>query len=285
MNQPKDLLSIGTFANLTRLSIKALRLYDDLGILQPRHIDPQSGYRYYGINQLPSARMIRNMRDMDMPLATIRRVLAVLPVSQAQAELLVHQHLELRERQLEQIKKLARQFNQQLKPEANTMELEVSVRDIPTQQIISITRHHKVDGLSKQIDHDIGALFSLANDYGARPAGTLFGIYHGRSMNRRMVPWKLVSPWMETSNAEKISKSSNWMVEGSLWTIYGDQCHFPELLGAYDAAVIGSEKWIWLATRDLVYGARPRCKMGDRLVVQVSKYFVIARRARAELSE
>ncbi len=88
MNQPKDLFSIGNFANLTRLSIKALRLYDELDILKPLHIDPQSGYRYYGVDQLSSARMIRSMRDMDMPLATIRRVLAVLPVSQAQAELL-----------------------------------------------------------------------------------------------------------------------------------------------------------------------------------------------------
>ncbi|MGE5641487.1 MAG: MerR family transcriptional regulator, partial [Byssovorax cruenta] len=137
MNQPKDLLSIGSFANVSRLSIKALRLYDELGILRPIQIDPQSGYRYYGIDQLPEARMIRNMRDMDMPLATIRRVLAVLPVSQAQAELLVHQHLELRERQLEQIKELARQFTQLLKPEANTMSLEVEVREIPPQQIIS----------------------------------------------------------------------------------------------------------------------------------------------------
>ena len=179
MYEPKDLLSIGTFANMTRLSIKALRLYDHLNILSPRHVDPQSGYRYYGIDQIPGARMIRNMRDMDMPLAIIRRVLAVLPVSQAQAELLVHQHLELRERQLEQIRELARQFTRQLKPEANTMNLEVSVRDIPTQQIISITRHHTVDGLGKQEERDIGALFSLANDHGARPQGAPFGIYHG----------------------------------------------------------------------------------------------------------
>ena len=43
MDQPKDLLSIGAFANLTRLSLKALRLYDQLGLLQPRFVDPQSG--------------------------------------------------------------------------------------------------------------------------------------------------------------------------------------------------------------------------------------------------
>ena len=91
MNQPKDLLSIGTFASMTRLSIKALRLYDELGILQPLHIDPQSGYRYYGVDQLSSARMIRNMRDMDMPLATIRQVHAVLETSPADAETLVRE--------------------------------------------------------------------------------------------------------------------------------------------------------------------------------------------------
>jgi DNA-binding transcriptional MerR regulator len=237
MNQPKDLLSIGTFANLTRLSIKALRLYDQLGILQPLHVDPQSGYRYYGNDQLPSAHMIRNMRDMDMPLATIRRVLAVLPVSQAQAELLVHQHLELRKRQLEQTKALARQFNQQLKPEANTMSLEVNVRAIPAQQIISIIRHHKVEGLSKQIDHDIGALFALANDYAARPAGVPFGIYHGPVNEQEDGP-------VETCLAVegKVEGRGNIEVKqldggkGACVTIHGEQCHYPELLGAYDAA-------------------------------------------------
>jgi DNA-binding transcriptional MerR regulator len=67
MDQPEDLLPIGTFASLTRLSIKTLRLYDGLGLLRPLHIDPQSGYRYYGKEQLAKARMIRTLRDMDMP--------------------------------------------------------------------------------------------------------------------------------------------------------------------------------------------------------------------------
>ena len=67
MNQQKDLFSIGAFADLTRLSIKALRLYDQLDILRPHHIDPKSGYRFYETDQLFSARLIRSMRDMDMP--------------------------------------------------------------------------------------------------------------------------------------------------------------------------------------------------------------------------
>jgi len=237
MNQPKDLLSIGSFANMTRLSIKALRLYDELDILKPLHIDPQSGYRYYGVDQLSSARMIRNMRDMDMPLATIRRMLTMLSVSQAQAELLVHQHLEMRERQLEQIKGLARQFTKLLKPEANIMSLEVIVKEIPTQQIISITRRHTVDGLSEQIQKDCGALFTLAEEAGVVPADTPFGIYHSAINEQEDGP---IETCLAVQN--KVEGQGNIeakQLEGgkaACVVITGELCHYPELLGAYDAA-------------------------------------------------
>ena len=237
MDQPKGLLSIGAFAELTRLSIKALRLYDQLGILQPLHIDPQSGYRYYGVDQVPAARMIRNMRQMDMPLATIRRVLAVLPVSGAQAELLVRQHLEVRERQLVQIRGLARQFTQQLKPEANKMSLEVEIKDIPIQQVISITRHHKVDGLSEQIQRDCGALFRLAQEAGVAPTGAPFGIYHSTISEQEDGPIETCVP--VSSKVEGKGDIEAKQLEGgkaACVVITGDQCHYPELLGAYDAA-------------------------------------------------
>ena len=222
---------------MTRLSIKALRLYDGLGILRPLHIDPQTGYRYYGIDQLPSARMIRNMRDMDMPLATIRRLLAVLPVSLAQAELLVHQYLEMRERQIESIRGLARQFTQQLKPEANKMSLEVEVKDIPTQQIISITRHHKLDGLSDQIQRDCGVLFTLAQEAGVAPIGAPFGIYHSAISEQEDGPIETCVP--VNGRVEGKGDIEAKQLEGgkaACVVITGDQCHYPELLGAYDAA-------------------------------------------------
>ncbi len=237
MNQPKDLLSIGTFANLTRLSIKALRLYNQLNILQPRHIDPQTGYRYYGVDQLASARMIRSMRDMDMPLATIRRMLAVIPLSQAQAELLIQEHLKMRERQLELIRGLARQFAQQLKPEANKMSLEVEVKEIPTQQIISITRRHTVDGLGKQEEQDIGALFSLANELGAHTRGAPFGIYHGPVSEQEDGPIETclaVAGRVEGRDDIEVKQLEGG--KAACVVITGDQCHYPELLGAYDAA-------------------------------------------------
>ena len=237
MDQPKDLLSIGAFAELSRLSIKALRLYDQLDILKPRHVDPQTGYRYYEPDQLPSARMIRNMREMDMPLATIRRVLAAVPVSQAQAELLLRQYLEMRENQLEQIPLLARQFTQQLKPEANTMNLEVEVKDIPTQQIISIIRRHTVDGLGKQEEQDIGALFTLAGEQGAKTSGAPFGIYHGPVSETEDGPVETclaVEGRVEGKGDIEVKQLEGG--KAAFVVITGEQCHYPELLGAYDAA-------------------------------------------------
>jgi DNA-binding transcriptional MerR regulator len=237
MSEPKDLLSIGTFASMTRLSAKALRLYDQLGILQPLHIDPQTGYRYYGVDQISSARMIRNMRDMDMPLALIRRMFAVLAVSQAQAELLVRQHLETRERQLEQIRWQARQFSKQLKPEANIMSLEVIVKDIPSQQIISITRRHKADGLGKQQEQDIGELFALANDSGAQVISPPFGIYHGPVSETEDGPVETcVAITGKVETKDDIVARQLEGGKAACVVITGDQCHYPELLGAYDAA-------------------------------------------------
>ena len=237
MNQHKSLLSTGTFADLSRLSLKALRLYNHLDILRPLHTDPQTGYRYYGPDQLPRARMIRNMREMDMPLAEIRRVLAVADVSQAQAELIIRQYLELRTRQLEQIQMLARQFVQQLKPEANKMKLEVEVKDIPIQQIISITRRHTVDGLGKQEEQDIGALFSFAGEQGARPSGAPFGIYHGPVNEQEDGP--VETCLAVEGNVQGKDNIEAKQLEGgkaACVVITGDQCHYPELLGAYDAA-------------------------------------------------
>lgn len=53
-----DLVTIGAFARLSRLSQKALRLYDELGLLPPAHVDPVSGYRFYAPEQLERARLV-----------------------------------------------------------------------------------------------------------------------------------------------------------------------------------------------------------------------------------
>jgi len=69
------LLRIGEFSRATWLSIKALRAYHESGLLVPAEVDPSSGYRSYSAAQLTDAAIIRRLRQLDMPLESIRQVL------------------------------------------------------------------------------------------------------------------------------------------------------------------------------------------------------------------
>jgi DNA-binding transcriptional MerR regulator len=75
-------VSIGEFARRSRLSVKALRLYGEHGVLLPARVDASTGYRYYDEAQLDDARLIVMLRQLDMPLAEIKEVLA-LPHNEA----------------------------------------------------------------------------------------------------------------------------------------------------------------------------------------------------------
>ncbi|MFF2653769.1 MerR family transcriptional regulator [Streptomyces sp. NPDC058045] len=68
------LMGIGAFAEACRLSPKALRLYDELGLLTPARVDPVTGYRRYAPEQLEQARLVAWLRRLGMPLARIRYV-------------------------------------------------------------------------------------------------------------------------------------------------------------------------------------------------------------------
>lgn len=78
----RELMTIGAFARAVRLSPKALRLYDELGLLPPAAVDGESGYRFYHPDQLEQARLIAWLRRLGMPLASIRQV-CELPAAEA----------------------------------------------------------------------------------------------------------------------------------------------------------------------------------------------------------
>ena len=75
------MLSIGRFADATGLTVKALRHYDEIGLLAPAHVDPSSGYRYYDAAQLEDAVTIRRLRALELPLDEIGELLRADPVS------------------------------------------------------------------------------------------------------------------------------------------------------------------------------------------------------------
>jgi DNA-binding transcriptional MerR regulator len=237
MNQPKDLLSIGTFANMTRLSIKALRLYDQLDLLQPRHVDPQTGYRFYNIDQLSNARMIRNMREMDMPLATIRQVLAALTSSPAQAETLVKEYAEMRTRQVEQIRSQVQQFIQLIQQEQNPMSLEVNVKQVAPQRVLSVTYHIKVGKLDDTIRKSLDTMNAILKEQNIETADAPFGIYHGAINEQEDGPIEICLPVDgDVTGKGDITVKQLQGGDAACVMMLGAQTDFPAILGAYDAA-------------------------------------------------
>jgi len=86
-----DLMPIGRFARQTGLSVKALRHYDELGLLRPAAVDPESGYRQYAPGQVERAETIRLLRRLEVPLDDIATLLATNDPARLRHVLLDHQ--------------------------------------------------------------------------------------------------------------------------------------------------------------------------------------------------
>lgn len=91
MNQERELLSIGQFASATGLSVSAVRFYTNRGVLHAADVDAQSGYRYFGVEQVTDGQLIRDLRQLEMPLAAIAEALEMSPSNRLE---LVRSHLD-----------------------------------------------------------------------------------------------------------------------------------------------------------------------------------------------
>ena len=95
------MMAIGRFARACRLSIKALRHYDEQGLLQPAHVDAHTGYRYYTAAQVRPAIVIGLLRSLGVGIPEIQRLVAAdeTTTPMVMAGILERLHTELQERQ------------------------------------------------------------------------------------------------------------------------------------------------------------------------------------------
>jgi DNA-binding transcriptional MerR regulator len=232
MNDPRHgLLTIGGFASATRLSLKALRLYDQLGLLAPRYVDPDSGYRFYHPDQVRAARLIRSMRQMEMPLALIRTALLASP---ADAERLARDHVRSLESRAEQARRSVDDLVTQLRQEA-VMTMDVQVRMVDSQPIISVTERVKVDRLDAHIRDTLQRLYRVLEERGVAPDGPPFGLYHGPINHEEDGPIEVCVPVSHVFEAGGVDSR---VLQGGRFAsvmLHGEQCVFPAVLRGYDA--------------------------------------------------
>jgi DNA-binding transcriptional MerR regulator len=128
-------LTIGEFAQVTHLSVRTLRRYHESGLLEPASIDPSSGYRYYATEQIPSAQVIHRLRELDVPLAEVGKILAT-DDPQARADLIAA-HLDRLRTSLDRTRAAVTSLQRLLRPESG--DLVVELRSEPARMVAAIT--------------------------------------------------------------------------------------------------------------------------------------------------
>ncbi|UFU01693.1 MerR family transcriptional regulator [Ruania suaedae] len=137
-----DRLSIGEFSRVTHLSIRTLRRYHDQGLLVPAEVDPWSGYRCYSTAQVGPALTIRRLRELDLPLADIRRFTGdgrgtgEDEDGQPAARQVVVTHLRRLEDRLGRTQRAVEALRELLDPEA---EREVTIETLPAQRVLAVS--------------------------------------------------------------------------------------------------------------------------------------------------
>jgi len=130
-------MSIGEFARRSRLSPKALRLYDELGLLVPARVDDSSGYRFYDADQLEHARLVAGLRQLEMPLAEIKAILELDPAAAARA---VAEYWDAVETEHSARRRLAAFLVDRINGKRSVM-YEVDTREMPSRSLLCLKRN------------------------------------------------------------------------------------------------------------------------------------------------
>jgi DNA-binding transcriptional MerR regulator len=192
-----DLMTIGEFAARTRLSPKALRLYDRLGLLTPALTDPATGYRRYQADQVGPARLIALLRRVDMPLPVIAGIVRCPPDEAAEA---VAGYWARAESANAQRRALVSYIQATLRGEA-VPSYDIQTRAIPGRTLLSVTRHLHLS----ETDEFFADAFARLR--GAGPglegiAGAPFVVYYGEVSEDSDGPLELCRPVADSAVAD-----------------------------------------------------------------------------------
>jgi DNA-binding transcriptional MerR regulator/effector-binding domain-containing protein len=164
-------LPIGDFARATQLSVKALRHYHRVGLLEPADVDPFTGHRRYVTGQIPAAQVIRRFRELDMPIEGIRAVLAA-PDLAARNDLIAA-HLRRLEDGLTRTHAAVASLRDLLDHPAGPARAAISHRSVAAVPAAAISAVIDLDDVGPWFAGAIGELRATVRD----PAGPPGGIY------------------------------------------------------------------------------------------------------------
>jgi DNA-binding transcriptional MerR regulator len=168
-------LPIGDFSRATHMSIKALRHYHRVGLLEPADIDQFTGHRRYTTQQIPTAQVIRRFRELDMPIEEIRRIL-IAPDVPSRNELIAA-HLGRLEEGLTRTQTAVASLRDLLDHPQDPARTDISHRSVAGTRAAAITAVIDIDDAGPWYQGALGELQATINAQGLTAGGAPGGVY------------------------------------------------------------------------------------------------------------
>jgi DNA-binding transcriptional MerR regulator len=267
----RQLLTIGEFAHQTRLTAKALRLYDEIGLLRPADVDPAHGHRRYGAGQVGPARLIGMLRGADLSLAEIGLLLADLDRNRDLATTRLDRHLIELEARHTSRRFLIRHIHAILREEDHPM-FPIQTRHVPVQRVMSIQRRLRAPETAAFVE-EAKTAFAEHLD-GALPTGPFTLIFHGIVDHESDGPLEAILPCPDDVQVtDLIGIRAEPAHDEAFTTITKAQWDYPAILAAYDAVACSPEAVARpgsrLSCRE-VYLAEPQAIGRDELICDIA---------------
>ncbi len=171
------IMKIGEFSQLSRITVKTLRYYDQIGLLKPQEVDTFTGHRYYSLAQLSQVNHILALKALGLSLEQIQDVLAndlsdyqlMTMLAVKKSELL--QTLSDVQKQIERLDTRIQYVMQ----EGKMPDYEVIVKPVKTQRVLSIRQHLEDGSLIEPLLHQIYEILQAQN---IESVGEWMTLYH-----------------------------------------------------------------------------------------------------------
>ncbi len=169
-------LSIGDFSRATHMTVKTLRHYHQIGLLEPADVDPHTGYRRYTADQIPTAQVIRRFRNLGMPLEEIQRVLSAPDLAARNERIAAH--LTRLEEELGRTQWAITSLRDLLAPPApGDVPARIELRSAPAVAVAAVTAVIDAADASAWVQGALGELYATMTAQNVAVSGSAGGIF------------------------------------------------------------------------------------------------------------
>jgi DNA-binding transcriptional MerR regulator len=195
------MIRIGDFSKLSRVSIKTLRYYDEMGLLKPIEVDRFTGYRYYEYDQLPRLYRILALKDLGFSLEEIGRLLESGLSAEQMRGMLKLRQAEIRQQVEEEAARLERveRWLREIEQEDSMSKYDVVIKKIEPVKVASVRGVVPTPPDQRTLWDE---LMDYLNRKGARMIGPPMAIYHDKEFKERDWDIEVVMPIVDELTSE-----------------------------------------------------------------------------------